>query len=419
MKTWRVKISAEEDTFGTIVCLKLLCASWLGDGYQRLPSRRVRPCGYFTTLWSIPERSSMSRRLFWIITGVAIAVFSVFGAMLVLGARNKAMRDLSTMNNMTPAPEKTIKLPLRAVKMTLAPPNSIVVTFPEKIKPRLIDMTSLVQTEIDVNDPGAFCAAVSADGSALALGSYGPDATVEVWSPNPLQRRHKITLHDRKVELIAIDTHARNIYAACNGGIESGNIWQIELPSEKTKRVFGRDVRVDELAGGYGQMFCIALSSGDKELLIARQMGVVVWDVAAQKKQAVILTGEDCHCNDVAIAPQHGIVATAAMHVELWDSSNWQRKQSLAIEPRPADYRQITFSSDGVYLAVLGNQSVHEPGVVVVWKLDGDFPPVKFTCHEEGMVSIAFMPNTHMLITAGRDSKVCTWDVDKLVSPAK
>jgi len=172
--------------------------------------------------------------------------------------------------------------------------------------------------------------------------------------------------------------------------------------------------------------------SPDGSLLAAGAHGesgaVLVWDTATWDLVANLAPpaeeDADGFAWSVDFSPDGALLAaTVEGQVEMWDTSTWQKDNTLAVaDPDQGEYKELAFRPGGNELAVRGTVFLTEKerwdDAVEIYDLDGNY--LRTCCEHVWFLlaaSVSYSPDGAQILTAGIDfdtgeGTVFTWDAD-------
>ncbi len=130
-----------------------------------------------------------------------------------------------------------------------------------------------------------------------------------------------------------------------------------------------------------------------------------LWDVA-RREERVTLRGHKEKVTDLAFSPDGNWVATASQDytTRIWDA---RTGQTLAILPGTWFMQTVTFSHDGQYLAVTGNN-----GFGNLYQIRGRRERRLLAGHKNGTQCLAIHPRLGRLASGADDHAVIVWDAE-------
>jgi WD40 repeat protein len=294
--------------------------------------------------------------------------------------------------------------------------------------------------------------AFSPDGRCLATGGgfeVGQGAErqergeVKLWDPVTGQERGTIHAHQGFVTSLAFAPDGRTLATGSTDG--RVKLWETAAPRERAvlpgdagwspspaflpdgKALAGitdDGARLWDLATGqektvFSQLWgCLAVSPDGTTLAGAGGGGttVLLVDVATAKVRAV-LRGHTADVNAVAFTPDGRSVMTGGddLAVKEWDAGTGRERRTLGV--LAAAVRCLAVSADGRTLAagtgVLFRAPEDKPvtGEVKLWDLATGQEKAGPPGHADSVHSLAFTPDSQLLVSGGADGTVRLWDV--------
>ena len=135
-----------------------------------------------------------------------------------------------------------------------------------------------------------------------------------------------------------------------------------------------------------------------------------LWDIARQQNTATlehVVDRTKYAVKAVAFSPDGQILATAAIHVKLWNLRNQAEVATL----RHDNYMwALAFSSDGRFLAA-GDGDQNGPGNVKVWDVSTRQAVASMQADSKVVYSVVFSPDDRLIASAGYDGIIKLWTV--------
>ena len=91
--------------------------------------------------------------------------------------------------------------------------------------------------------------------------------------------------------------------------------------------------------------------------------------------------------------------------IEVWDTTTWSKQSAFQV--LPLHVFALASSSDGRFVATAGTQ------VLTVWDVSSGQVYTTLEGHTDVVRSLAFIPGTHLLLSASHDATKRLWDVDR------
>jgi WD40 repeat protein len=157
----------------------------------------------------------------------------------------------------------------------------------------------------------------------------------------------------------------------------------------------------------------IALAPDGNELAIGLRTGVVIWNYRV-KESRFYISDEKCIIASLAISPDGHYLAIRGDSAELWD---YQKGQKIGDLPSPnlhSHMSKIKFSPDGKLLVASLNGPINFPSEIGVWQTKDFSRSFLFSCQEDVITSMAFIPGTNTLVTGSSDCSIRLWDLNKI-----
>ena len=318
------------------------------------------------------------------------------------------------------------------------------------------------QTEYPVFGQGWLrTVSVSADGSLIAAGDDG--GTIHLAEPTESGAVYLYTLEghrnrlmdssfaDEGFVLTSVSDQTARIWDLGNGGTAewltlAGEAWSIPSiayspdGSLLVRGPVGLNIVVaDAITGEEVAVLDIASPevpdmtfSPDGSLLAAGAHGesgaVLVWDTANWDLVANLAPpaeeDADGFAWSVDFSPDGArLAATVEGQVEMWDTSTWEKTNTLAVaDPDQGGYKELAFRPGGNELAVRGTVFLTEKerwdDAVEIYDLDGNY--LRTCCQHLWFLyaaSVTYSPDGSQILTAGIDfdtgeGTVFTWDAD-------
>jgi WD40 repeat protein len=264
--------------------------------------------------------------------------------------------------------------------------------------------------------------AFSPDGHLLACtsGDGRGNGEVTVWDWPAGQQRLTLSGHIREIFCVAFSPDGRRLVTG--GTDQTIKLWDAATGQEALT-----------LRGHEGIVWSVAWGrDGHRLVSAATDQAVRVWDAtpwqdgeSGQEVQTIrgqevqTIRGHRAGVLSVAFHPQGSLLASGSADgtYKLWDTKTWM--EQLALPESTAPIRNaVAFSPDGKWLATghkANTEGQRKP--VKVWHIDpnrgsvGKRPVHILEGHTDGILSIAFSPDSKLLASAGFAGVVRIWDM--------
>jgi len=244
---------------------------------------------------------------------------------------------------------------------------------------------------------GIFGVACSPDGRAIAFGRG--DGVVTVWDPAKSEKICEFSGHDGPVWDVAFSPVESLL---CSAGEDTTvRIWDVEA---------GHELRT--LRGHSGAIRSVSFSlDGNRIATGSEDRTVKIWD-AGNGQVLLTLRGQGITVLDVAFSPDGRLLASAGEDLKIFDTM--EDPEARTLSSRASAVRRIhtlVFSPDGKRIAFAGTTHTGIGGVLKMWHVTTGGRPVTLAEQSHAVTSVAFIPNGHRIVSAGKDGTVRTWDV--------
>jgi WD40 repeat protein/serine/threonine protein kinase len=229
------------------------------------------------------------------------------------------------------------------------------------------------------------------------------DHVIRVWDLAPVDEPRAVSAHETDVSAIALSPNGKTL------AIVGGRNWAfggrngsstIRLRNYPTATVSG------ELVGHKGWPGCIAFRPDGNQLASGDQDGkTILWNTETRKQEAIL----ERHQNTVlgvVYSPDGAVLATAGADqtVRLWRAATGE---SRGVLQHPASVHAVCYSADGRYLATGAADRL-----IRVWDTSTWHELRQLTGHGACVNSIAFHPESHLLVSADEGYELHFWDAD-------
>jgi WD40 repeat protein len=266
---------------------------------------------------------------------------------------------------------------------------------------------------IEAHDGGVWCLAVTADGKTLASGGFN-DRITRLWNTFTRKEIGRLTLKERP-EVLVFSPDGKRLLT---GG------WAESRSRDRPHHV----LRLWEVAAGKELRHwethsdrCPADFSPDGKFVASDDAGsLMVWDSFTERLQLQLRvhlsTSRGARINQVAFSPDGRALVSAKREgsskksqdaITFWELATGKERMSLKLAP--ASGKILSFSPDGKFLAVGGeDHKVHllqTSTGEVIRRLEG---------HHGAITAVAFAPDGKTLASGSTDTTILVWKVDDL-----
>lgn len=302
---------------------------------------------------------------------------------------------------------------------------------------RLWDVVTGKEVQRLIHSVPVYSAQLSPDGRFIL--TTGGDMTAHLWSVST-GTENKYFKARGEVASAAFSPDGRFILTggdeALLWDLRTGNeVSKFSYPGKSTLVEFSPDGNLVLLGGELGARVYFAETA--EVFQIFKGYSDIVWDVAFSRDGRYILTGGDnarlwdintgqevhrfgelAWVNAVAFSPDGRFALTGGKGVHLWNINTGQEVQHYG-EPL-YDVRAIAFSPDGRYLVTGGGEAANDlsdsfeastGNTVRLWDTKSGKLIRTFVGHQERVISIAFSPDGHSILTGSEDKTARVWDV--------
>ncbi len=235
------------------------------------------------------------------------------------------------------------------------------------------------------------CVAFSADGHALASGSW--DHTVKLWDSATGREIMSFAGHQDVVTSVAFSPDGQTL--ASGSWDRSVKVWDVATGREKLS-LHGHERVISSVAfSSDGQ----TLASGSWDLTVK------LWDVATAREK-LTLVGHKDSVDSVAFSADGQTLSSGSWDhmVKLWDVATGREIRSFAGHQDVV--RSVAFSADGQTLA-----SGSRDHTLKLWDVATGRETLSLSGHKNPISSVAFCEDGHVLASGSSDGTVKLWDV--------
>lgn len=207
-------------------------------------------------------------------------------------------------------------------------------------------------------------------------------------------QEHTIFRHGGSIQTVAYSPGNSSLFASAgtNGEIK---LWDL------------KNDRVTTLRGHANPVNALTFSPNGRWLVSGSDdYTFKVWDVSQRIEIRSLQHISDwtrSPIKAVAFSPDGRHLATAGVHVKLWDTLGWSEITTLRHD---AWLWAVAFSSDGTLLATGDNR-----GQINVWDLQNQHAVTQLHVGSNSVYTVQFSPNDQILAGAGYEGKVKLWTV--------
>jgi hypothetical protein len=260
--------------------------------------------------------------------------------------------------------------------------------------------------------------AFSLDGRTLVSvgGLAGEAGEVRLWDLSSKRESGIFRGHPEPVTAVAFSPDGSTLATACG------------VHDQKTERWSGGEIRLWEFPSGreratwqghHRLISGLAFTAGGKTLATAGEDRVVLlWDIATgQDTPIATIKGHIGPLSTVVVSPDGKLLATAGQEssVHLWDAASGEEKLVLRGHGGPVPC--LCFSPDGKTLAAGGGVFDSDTGrwtsgEAKLWDVAAGKERLTIKRHTDVISSLAFSPDSQILVTGGGDSVIKLWDAN-------
>ncbi|RKU09999.1 hypothetical protein C6503_20150 [Candidatus Poribacteria bacterium] len=212
-------------------------------------------------------------------------------------------------------------------------------------------------------------AEISSDGTLLATG--GRDNKVRLWDVEAEKLHQTLSGHIAPIRALAFSPDGTLLVSS------GGHNWE-------------------EVEGDDGTIYHVSLRDSVEDRTAK------VWDVATGEN---LVTFEHLgQVRAIAFSPDGTLLATSAGRTDIRSTKTWQDIATLST----VNATCLTFSPDGTRIAV--GMGGRQP-TVQIWDIATRKPIATFTGHKRNIESLAFSPDSSLLVSGGADGVTYLWDV--------
>jgi WD40 repeat protein len=259
------------------------------------------------------------------------------------------------------------------------------------------DLTTDREESTTIAWPGVQAAALSPDGSWLAVAGAGDEVLVWDLAAGGLRTTLSVP-QDVTIHSLAFDPERRYLALAGQDGIV--RIWDVEAGTEEAV-----------LVGHEGDIYSVAFGPNGEHLATAGADGTVrVWNwPQGDTSRLFEISGGPVWAVTLSLDGRYLAAANHAGEIWIWDLTREDGSRERLLRGEEP-IRALAFSPDGKLLAAGG-----EDGVAYVWDWAAG-EALHLRGHERWITSLAFDPSGKYLATTGHDGTVRIWPVDAEVT---
>ena len=207
-------------------------------------------------------------------------------------------------------------------------------------------------------------------------------------------QEHTLLRHGSSVQTIAYSPTTPSLFASAgdNGEIK---LWDLQNDTVTTFR--GHTNLVNAMTFSPNGRWLV---SGSDDYTFR------VWDVSQRIEIRHLQHISDrtlSQIKSVAFSPNGRLLATAGVHLKLWDTGSWSEIATL----RHAEWVwAVAFSPDGTLIAT-GDAS----GQVNVWNVQSQRTVTQLHADSDAVYTVRFSPNAQILASAGYEGQIQLWNI--------